>query len=92
MTEPMPGCDECEFGWRYADDAYVAKRIPMPDDATPEQEAHVLRQRALYPDHTFPCDNCRPEAFRAWANGCWSPGHNRAACDLCAPSKAGHHG
>lgn len=38
-------------------------------------------------DSVFPCPTCKPEQYRRWRNGCFTPNHNRRKCDLCGPKK-----
>lgn len=83
----MEGCSSCEHGWRYATDAYVDELIPLPPNGTEEAIAAVLRKReGLYGTFVFPCSECRPEAFRRWANGCFRADHRSSKCDLCLES------
>lgn len=83
------GCESCDRGWRYATPQYVESRFPFPPHATAEQIATTYRLREEYREFVLPCAECRPEAFRRWANGCWEPGHASGRCDLCQEAGAG---
>lgn len=89
MTQILEGCDSCEHGWRYATPEYVAELFPFPPNASEEQLAAVFERRELYPDHVFPCSECRPEVFARWANGCLRPGHRASKCERCKEAMGG---
>lgn len=92
----MTGCeaDGCDFGWRNTPPEYVEDLFPLPNPpgqlltaeelaAYEARVATVWERRESFTGAVFPCPDCRPEAFRRWANGCWRPGHNAGECELC---------
>jgi len=72
--EPDGICTRCGgLGWVHVSPAY-ADRLEQP--ARPGHRAALLNT-------VYPCKDCHPTSFYAWASGCLDPDHDRFNCDRC---------
>lgn len=79
----FPGCSACDHGWRYVGEEYLADRWPITPGMTEAQIEAAYAKREAYREQVYPCPDCRPDAFRRWANGCFRGEHRATKCDLC---------
>lgn len=74
----------CERGQVEVDQqAYAELQWPYPENPTEQQIREVDAKRRNGRVAYRPCQDCRPQQFARWANGCLRSDHRATTCDLC---------
>ena len=60
-------------------EAHAARQIAAQD----ARDREVARMERSHAESVTPCPHCRPRSAARWAEGHWSPGHDRAGCVDC---------